>query len=195
MERHGRPVEKGYVPPAPKPRPSDQTQPECRLCEEFPLFTKNGDFHRHLSEAHFRMELNNELPQVIFLIHFLGGGGYEKNYNKMIFNLKNAIHDCQTSHFNLYLIVFLSHSPCKVIEPLSQTLISNPLIFATRCRKPLILSLKYQRFTQSYENNKKGQNVIILCDINSLFNLSSVILVCLQLKQYVSAQCKTYLFI
>ena len=47
----------------PKIRPMDPAVSECRLCEEFPTFMKPVDFHKHLAEIHFRMELNNDLPQ------------------------------------------------------------------------------------------------------------------------------------
>ena len=64
LEKHGRQPEPHYMPPPPRVKPVNQLQPECRLCEEFPIFNKNTDFHKHLAECHFRMELNNELPQV-----------------------------------------------------------------------------------------------------------------------------------
>ena len=44
--------------------PPETGLPECRLCEEFPVFQKNFDFHKHLVDAHFRIQINSELPQV-----------------------------------------------------------------------------------------------------------------------------------
>ena len=44
--------------------PPDKDLPECRLCEDFPVFSKNFDFHKHLADIHFRTQLNNDLPQV-----------------------------------------------------------------------------------------------------------------------------------
>ena len=44
--------------------PPEKDQLECRLCEDFPVFNKNFDFHKHLADIHFRTQLNNDLPQV-----------------------------------------------------------------------------------------------------------------------------------
>ena len=65
LERHGWKIEAAAIPAVlpPKIRPLDPAVPECRLCEEFPTFSKPFEFHKHLAEIHFRMELNNELPQ------------------------------------------------------------------------------------------------------------------------------------
>jgi hypothetical protein len=44
-------------------RPLDPAVPECRLCQEFPTFSKPFEYHKHLADIHFRTELNNDLPQ------------------------------------------------------------------------------------------------------------------------------------
>ena len=68
LERHGRGEEAASleVPDLPEIKPpNDKDIPECRLCEDFPVFFKNFDFHKHLADFHFRTQLNNDLPQVI----------------------------------------------------------------------------------------------------------------------------------
>ena len=67
LERHGQESEAASLPEPDLPdiRPPPETGvPECRLCEEFPIFFKNFDFHKHLADIHFRTQLNNDLPQV-----------------------------------------------------------------------------------------------------------------------------------
>ena len=67
MERHGRSDEAAslVVPVLPEVKPPPEKDvPECRLCEDFPVFFKNFDFHKHLADVHFRTQLNNNLPQV-----------------------------------------------------------------------------------------------------------------------------------
>ena len=71
LERHGRGEEAASleVPDLPEIKPpNDKDIPECRLCEDFPVFFKNFDFHKHLADFHFRTQLNNDLPQVIGII-------------------------------------------------------------------------------------------------------------------------------
>ena len=67
LERHDRLAEAEAMecvdPPELKP-PPEKDQLECRLCEDFPVFNKNFDFHKHLADIHFRTQLNNDLPQV-----------------------------------------------------------------------------------------------------------------------------------
>jgi hypothetical protein len=67
LERHGRDAEAVGLEPRSMPAiraPPEGGQPECRLCEEFPVFQKNFDFHKHLVDHHFRIQINSELPQV-----------------------------------------------------------------------------------------------------------------------------------
>ena len=67
LERHGREAEAASLETRPTPSvrpPPEAGQPECRLCEEFPVFQKNFDFHKHLVDQHFRIQINSELPQV-----------------------------------------------------------------------------------------------------------------------------------
>ena len=67
LERHGRSDEASslVVPVLPEIKPPPEKDvPECRLCEDFPVFFKNFDFHKHLADVHFRTQLNNNLPQV-----------------------------------------------------------------------------------------------------------------------------------
>ena len=55
------------VPEPPDIKPLlDKDSLECRLCEDFPVFSKNFDFHKHLVDTHFRIQLTTDLPQVIF---------------------------------------------------------------------------------------------------------------------------------
>ena len=67
LERHDRLAEAEAMEcvdlPEIKP-PPEKDQLECRLCEDFPVFNKNFDFHKHLADIHFRTQLNNDLPQV-----------------------------------------------------------------------------------------------------------------------------------
>ena len=70
LERHGRSDEASslVVPVLPEIKPPPENDvPECRLCEDFPVFFKNFDFHKHLADVHFRTQLNNNLPQVRFI--------------------------------------------------------------------------------------------------------------------------------
>ena len=68
LERAGRGAEAAALVPAElpelRPPPDKASNPECRLCEDFPQFMKNFDFYKHLADAHFRTHLNNDLPQV-----------------------------------------------------------------------------------------------------------------------------------
>ena len=67
LERHDRAAEAEAMEcvdlPEIKP-PPEKDQLECRLCEDFPVFSKNFDFQKHLADTHFRTQLNNDLPQV-----------------------------------------------------------------------------------------------------------------------------------
>ena len=55
--------------PETKPLP-ERDSLECRLCEDFPVFSKNFDFHKHLTDTHFRLQINQDLPQVWILKYF-----------------------------------------------------------------------------------------------------------------------------
>ena len=68
LERHGRESEASGLDSRSLPAvkgPPESGMIECRLCEEFPVFQKNFDFHKHLVDQHFRIQINSELPQVM----------------------------------------------------------------------------------------------------------------------------------
>ena len=67
LERHGREGEAAGLDSRSTPAvkgPPESGLIECRLCEDFPVFQKNFDFHKHLVDQHFRIQINSELPQV-----------------------------------------------------------------------------------------------------------------------------------